>query len=206
MKKLNEFLGSYLHFQKQGFSSFKYLAGLITFFVCLNIPGKIKAQQFVKTYIAKALCANATGSLTFHCITKTLKSTHTFYIAGIQDTSVYVAELNTNGVVLQEKLIGIRSKTYILTSMITDDDGNIVIVGYATVTYPYKAFIMKISSALSVLYNKTFNNFDTKSFSSLVFTDIKDNKSVGNYCVRHNIIEAEGVIKVEYEWKKPFQK
>ncbi len=193
MKKLKIILGEYLYLQVPSSQAFRYVAGLLTFLVCFCLPNKIDAQQFVKTYSARALCANSTGNLTFHCITKTLKSTPTFYIAGIQDTSLYIAEIDANGVVLQEKLIGIRSKTYNLRSMITDGDGNIVIVGSATLSYPFKAFIMKISSALSILYNRTFNNLITTGSSQLIFMDVKDNKFNGQYCVAGGIRNADNV-------------
>ena len=142
------------------------------------------AQPFVKTYKPINCKTGNTGDITFHCITKTQSATGTYYIGGIQDrTNVYVAEVNTAGVVLQEKLVAVNSATYSLRSMITDDDNNIVIVGASTVNYPYKSFLMKLSPALSLLLHRTFNNVNLTGTSQMIFYDVKDSKATGNYIV-----------------------
>ncbi len=153
-------------------------------------PSLGKAQQFVKTYKAFSPCGQTSGNLTLNCITKSKKTTATFYVAGTQDSSIYLAELDAMGVVLQEKLIGVNSNTYSLRSMITDDDGNIVIVGNNTVGYPFISYIMKVSPSLSLLLHRTYNNIDLTGFSQLLFLDVKDYKASNTYYVAGGIRNA----------------
>ena len=165
------------------------VSGLINFslvvaiFLLLATPYLGSAQQYVKTYKAHSPCSQAIGNLEFNCITKTKWATPSYFVAGLQDTSVYVAEVDANGVVLQEKLIGVRSRNYSLRSMITDEDGNIVIVGSATNSYPFVAFMMKISSSLSLIMHRTYNNLNLTSLSQMQFMDVKDAKSENSYYV-----------------------
>lgn len=152
--------------------------------VGLVLPIASLAQTpFVKTYASYSTCTQTRGNLEFNCITKSKSTTPTYFVAGLQDTSVYVAEINANGVVLQEKLIGVRSRNYSLRSMITDDDGNIVIVGTATNAYPYISFLMKISPALSLVLHRTYNNLLLTGTSQMAFMDVKDLKSENSYYI-----------------------
>ena len=148
-------------------------------------------QRFVNSYGAASPCSNDSivkvPDIIFNAITRSKKTTATFYVAGVQDSSVYVAEVDALGVVLQQKLVGVNSKTYSLRSMITDDDGNIVIVGamdLATIaSTPVRSFVMKISPALSILMHRTYQNLLTTGANQVYFTDIKDNKSGGQYYI-----------------------
>src|SRR6478735_973924 len=143
------------------------------FFLALAIISNLANAQFVRTYFANSPCTGVNGNLTFNCISKAKNGN--YYIAGLQDTSLYVSEVNALGNVVREKLIGIGSNTYNLRSMITDDDGNIVIVGDTKASsYPILAFLMKISPALSVILDKQYDNINNTNFSMVVFDDIKD--------------------------------
>ena len=141
----------------------------ILLFTVLAIAGYFaNAQQFVKAY-------NTTPqtSLTFNCITKAANGN--FFIAGLSDKSLYVSEVDALGNTVQEKLMDIGSNTYNLRSMVTDNDGNIVIVGDTHNFFGAKSFLIKISPALSLLLHKTYsNNTTADGASTLIITDVKD--------------------------------
>ncbi len=158
--------------------------------IILNLTCSPAEQRFVNTYGAASPCSNDTsraGNLIFNSITRSKKTAATFYVAGVQDSSVYVAEVDALGVVLQQKLVGVSSKTYSLRSMITDDDGNIVIVGSmdlaATATTPVRSFVMKLSPALSILLHRTYQNLLITGSNQAYFLDVKDNKASGQYYI-----------------------
>ncbi len=126
--------------------------------------------QFVRTYNT-----SPQTNLVFNCISKSL--TGTYFIAGIVDTSVYIAEVDGAGNLLREKLIGVGNTAYNLNSMITDADGNIVIVGAIQLALTNtKSFLMKISPALSLLLHRTYDNISQAS-SVVIFNDVKDYKT-----------------------------
>src|ERR1700757_3608574 len=95
------------------------------FALALCIMHSAALAQFVREYNA-----GPTANLKFSCIAKAQSGN--YFIAGIQDTSVYVSEVNSSGNVVREKLVGIGNNAYTLTAMIVDADGNIVIVGNKT--------------------------------------------------------------------------
>ena len=146
-------------------------------------PGSVVAQQYVKTYSASAACSPTPGNLDMQMITRSGKTPVTFYIAGMQDNSIYMTEVDDMGVVLQEKLVGLNSNKYYMHSMITDDDGNIVIVGHVNQSYPYFGFLLKISPALSVLLHRTYTTANTTGTSQFYLSDIKDNRASGAYYI-----------------------
>ncbi len=185
MKKIFNYCKSETAKKQTAFLPFTLCAALFLGFV---FPLASFAQsQFVKTYSAISPCQQKQNNLIFNCITKSQKSVSTFYIAGVQDSAVYVAEVNTLGVVLQEKLIGVNSKTYSLRSMITDEDGNIVMVGTteygATSVTPIGSFMMKVSPALSILLHRTYKSPTFTASNQLLFLDVKDNKATDTYYV-----------------------
>lgn len=126
--------------------------------------------QFVKSYQT-----SGQANLTFNCISKSL--TGSYFIAGIVDTSVYIAEVDGAGNMMREKLIGVGSTAYNLNSMITDADGNIVIVGAIKIGLTNtQSFLMKISPALSLLLHRTYTDI-TQQGSTTIFYDVKDYKA-----------------------------
>jgi len=127
--------------------------------------------QFVREYNA-----GPTANLVFTCIAKAQSGN--YFIAGLQDTSIYLSEVTATGNVVREKLIGVGNVYYRLTSMIVDGDGNIVIVGlWRNTTGILHAYLMKVSPALSVISHITYNNKLTTD--GMAFTDVKDYKTTG---------------------------
>lgn len=175
---------------KKHIGSQRFLLSFVLMFL-LSIPFISKAQQYVKTYKAFSPCGQTSGNLMLNCITKSKTPGNTFYVAGTQDSSIYIAEMDAMGVVLQEKLIGVKSNTYSLRSMITDDDGNIVIVGTSTAAYPFVSYIIKVSPALSLLLHRTYNNIDLSGLSQVSFCDVKDYKTSGTYYIAGGIRNAD---------------
>ncbi len=141
------------------------------FALALFIMHSAALAQFVREYNA-----GPTANLKFSCIAKAQSGN--YFIAGIQDTSVYVSEVNSSGNVVREKLVGIGNNAYTLTAMIVDADGNIAIVGNKTLApKPTMAFLMKLSPALSILLHVTYSNSNTTE--PMGFTDVKDYKTTG---------------------------
>ena len=162
-----------------------YSAGLVTstiFFMIgyllLGSSFPVLGQQFVKTYTPYASCTATPSKLRLNCISRarnsTMGVTPSFYMAGIQDKNVYIGEVTATGTVLQEKLIGVNADGYSLRSMITDLDGNIVIVGMTSKTAQV-SFLMKISPALSLVYHRIYSDpVDTIKPGFVVFNDVKE--------------------------------
>ncbi len=148
----------------------------------LVMPLLSSGQQYVKTYNSLPSCNGDAGNLMFGCIVKS-NTVGQYYIAGTQDTSIYLSEVNAMGAILQEKLIGVRNATTVLRSMIVDEDGNIVIVGSTYNGLGYTAFLLKVSPALSVLLHRDYNLNVTSTRKSTAFTDIKDHKYSNTYYI-----------------------
>jgi hypothetical protein len=143
----------------------------LLFFLLFASAGYLSNAQYVKSY-------NTTPqtNLQLNCISKAQNGN--YFIAGTSDQSIYVAEVNAAGNVIHEKLIGIGSNVHNLRSMITDADGNIVIIGEikGAITNT-NSYLMKISPALSLVMYKTYNNtsLGNGSGNSVIFlNDIKD--------------------------------
>lgn len=134
--------------------------------------------QFVREYNP-----GVNSNLRFQAVVKAQNGN--YFIGGLQDSSVYVSEVNSNGNIIREKLVGVNNKTYTLNAMIVDADGNIVIVGFLNAASPaYKAFLMKLSPALSVILHVTYTNKDNVT-EPLAFTDVKDYKTTGTNAVNN---------------------
>ncbi len=143
------------------------------FIVALLTMHTYAHSQFVREYVP-----TPNANLSFECIAKAQSGN--YFIAGLQDTSVYVAEVNSSGNIVREKLVGLginnSSNFYRLNAMIVDADFNIVIVGLTKpASSPLKAFLMKLSPALSVLLHVVYTNNNT--VYEMAFTDVKDYKA-----------------------------
>lgn len=154
----------------------------IFLFACVCVlAGSVKAQ-FIKTYKAIPGCSSAGGNLTFHCISKALRSNN-FFIAGMQDSALYVAEITPAGLIVREKLIAVNAPSLLPETMITDNDGNLAIVGEVkNTTYNTSyGFIAKISPALSLIYEKDFYAY-SPNVNTLILSDIKENAGFYYVC------------------------
>ena len=160
---------------------------LLFFCLLIVLPHFSFGQQFVKTYNSSLSCNGPAGNLMFGCITKSKKAGR-YFIAGTQDTSIYVCEVDAMGTVLQEKLLDVKNATTVLRSMITDDDGNIVMVG-TTYTGGYSTFLLKLSPAFSILIHRTYN-LDATGKTSTYFTDVKDHKFSTTYYISGAILSG----------------
>ncbi len=128
-------------------------------------------------------------NLSFNCIAKAKNGN--YFIAGLhnvgKDTSVYVAEVTAAGTVVREKLVELNianSKVYMLNAMIVDADGNIVIAGSINPSgLPSKAFLMKLSPALSILLHTSYSN--GHAAEPMAFTDVKEYYTTGTNSVNN---------------------
>ncbi len=184
MKRIFTLPGTMLTLMRRTTSGIHLSAICLAVLLIAGMPDAGNAQQFVKTYSASASCSQTPGNLDMQMITRSGKTATTFYIAGIQDNSIYITEVDDMGLVLQEKLVGINSTSYIMNSMITDDDGNIVIVGRINLSLPHLGFLIKITPALSVLLHRTYSITNPSGNNcQMYFGDIKDNIAGGAYYI-----------------------
>ncbi len=141
--------------------------------VALAIMHTVALAQFVRVYDP-----GPTANLILNCIAKAQDGN--YFVAGLQDTSIYLAEVNGAGNVIREKLVGMginpNTNYYRLYSMIVDADGNIVIAGLLRpASNLLQGFLMKVSPALSVIFHVSYSNADVNE--GVAFTDIKDFKT-----------------------------
>jgi hypothetical protein len=156
---------------------YPFLTALLLIYAAVN-------AQYVREYNP-----GTKTNLSFNCIAKAKSGN--YFIAGLhnvgKDTSVYVAEVTAAGTVVREKLVELNianSKAYMLNAMIVDADGNIVIAGSINpVGLPSKAFLMKLSPALSILLHTSYNN--SKVSEPMVFTDVKEYFTTGTNSVNN---------------------
>lgn len=180
MKKIFTLPEKLVTFIRRTTSVIHLSATCLAIFIIAGMP-VVGNAQFVKTFNSIASCTGTGGNLSFSCITKS-KTAGRYFIAGTQDASVYMCEIDAFGVVQQEKLVGVNNSTYMLRSMITDADGNIVIVGSLYRAGGYVAFLMKLSPTFNILLHRTYN-WDVTGTKSTYFSDIKDAQQTNNYYI-----------------------
>lgn len=130
--------------------------------------------QYVRTYTTTGI-----NKLQFNCITKAENGN--FFIAGTADSGIYVAEVNTAGIIQRESVINVHSINHNLTSMITDANNNIVIVGDIKLNViGTTSYVLKLDATLNLLFYRIYNNTLGRR-SVISFRDIKDNPANGSY-------------------------